>query len=204
MTETDVANMALSRLGEESISNITDNDTRAISCRVHYELVRDALLRSHPWNFATARAELSATTTPPFKWDYAFILPDDFLRLITFNGVDAAMAVYEYTLEEGKILTEASSAKITYVKKITDPTLFDPLFTEVLTFRLASAIAMDITSEPSKRDEMEILAEQRLQKATFTDAGERRARVANPVSEMTARVRGIPDGLIWPYTTADE
>jgi len=201
MTETDVANMALSRLGEKRISAISENSPSAISCRTHYEAVRDSLLRAHPWNFAAARASLSATDTPAFKWAYAYTLPADFLRLSTFNGIEAAMATADYRIEGGELLTDEETAKITYVRQVTDPTQFDSLFVEVIVFRLASAIAMDVTSEPSKRDEMEQLAAFRLSSASFVDANENRARVSSPLSEMTARVRGIPQGLVYPYDT---
>jgi hypothetical protein len=201
MTETDIANMALSRLGERRISDISENSPSAISCRTHYEVVRDSLLRSHPWNFATARATLSATTTPEFKWAYAYTLPAGFLRLSTFNGKEADAAISEYRVEGNEILTDANSASITYVQKVSDPTLFDSLFLEVIVFRLASAIAMDITSEPTTRDNMEQLAAMRMQDASFVDANENKARVQSPTSERTSRVRGIPQGLAYPYDT---
>lgn len=191
--------MALSRLGEKSISDISENSARAISCRTHYETVRDSLLRSHPWNFAAARASLSQTTTPAFKWAYAYVLPSDFLRLLTFNGVEAAMSTAEYRIEGGELLTDIEEARITYVRRVTDPTQFDSVFVEVIVFRLASAVAMDVTSEPAKRDEMEALAGMRMRGASFVDANENRARVSSPLSEMTSRVRGIPQGLVYPY-----
>ena len=109
------------------------------------------------------------------------------------------MCVSDYRIEGAELLTDEDSAKITYVRRVTDPTQFDSLFVEVIVFRLASAIAMDITSEPAKRNEMEALAQNRMSGASFVDANENRARVSSPISEMTARVRGIPTGLTYPY-----
>ena len=198
MTPTDIANLALSRIGEKRISDIAENSPSAISCRANFEMVRDSLLRSHPWNFAIGRAELSETDTPVFGWSYAYALPSDFLRLSTLNGIQAAKCVSDYTLEGALILTNTNEAKITYVRRIADPTLFDSLFTEVLVYRLAGAVAMDVTGEPSKRDAMEQLAAMRLKGAAFVDSGENRATVAHPLDGLSMRLRGLPDWSINP------
>lgn len=199
MTPTDICNMALSRLGEPRISDIDENTPRGISCRTHYEVVRDSLLRSHQWNFAVDRAALTEGAIPPFGWLHSYALPTDFLRLATFNGIEANKATEEYKVEGGFIKTDETTALITYVKRLTDPTLFDPVFVEVLTFRLASAVAMDITSDTAKRDEMEQLAALRMRDATFIDAGENKARVRNPIGRNLARTRGIPPVGVYPY-----
>jgi hypothetical protein len=199
MTETDIANMALSRLGEPRVSDIAENNPRAISCRTHYETVRDSLLRSHPWNFAVGRAALTASaTTPAFKWGYAYPLPNDFIRLTTLNGIQADKCVTEFTLEGGEILTNSAEAHITYVRRITDPTLYDPIFREVLIFRLASSVAMDITGDSAKRAEMEQFAQLRMRDASFVDSGENKARVSSPIAGLTYRLRGLDDWSVNP------
>lgn len=199
MTPTDIANMALSRLGEPRISDIDENTPRGISCRTHYEVVRDSLLRSHPWNFAVSRALLTqSATAPAFGFSFAYALPTDFLRLMTLNGIQAEMCVSEYTLESGQILTYSDEAKITYVRRVIDPTAYDPIFLEVLAFRLASAVAMDVTSDLEKRDSMEQLAALRMSAATFTDSGENKARIAPTTQGLTYRMRGLPDQFINP------
>lgn len=192
MTNTDLANMALSRLGEPRISDIAENTPAAISCRENLELVRDSLLRSHPWNFAMARAELSQGETPVFGWEYSYALPADILRLMTFNGVQASMCAADFTIEAGYLLTDVEEAKVTYVRRVVDPTLFDPLFVEVLVFRLAAGIAMDVTATQEKRDAMEALAAQRLAGASFVDAGERRVQVVDGLEQARFTRFGAP------------
>lgn len=192
MTNTDLANMALSRLGEPRISDIAENTPAAISCRENLELVRDSLLRSHPWNFAMARAELSQGETPVFGWEYSYALPADILRLMTFNGVQASMCAADFTIEAGYLLTDVEEAKVTYVRRVVDPTLFDPLFVEVLVFRLAAGIAMDVTATQEKRDAMEALAAQRLSGASFVDAGERRVQVVDGLEQARYTRFGAP------------
>jgi hypothetical protein len=69
---------------------------------------------------------------PLFHYDYQYQLPADFDRL-TRN-----YRRYQHlTIQGQRLLSRWDSAKIEYVKKITDPTLFDTLFTEVLILTLA-------------------------------------------------------------------
>lgn len=182
MTETDICNLALDRIGEPMISDFAENSPNAITCRRHYEAVRDSLLRSHPWNFATGRAQLTAdSTAPEFGYSYSYQLPVDCLRELTLNGVEAKKCEASYTIEGRKLLTDASEARITYVKKVEDPNDFDSLFSDVLAFRLAAAIAVSVTGSESKRDGMEQMAALRLNDASFVDANETSPRVLSPL-----------------------
>jgi hypothetical protein len=55
-TAVSICNMALGLLGADgTITALTDNTQNARICNLFYEPARQTLLRSHPWNFATAR-----------------------------------------------------------------------------------------------------------------------------------------------------
>jgi hypothetical protein len=76
ITETKICNMALTRLGHDQISSLTENTKGASLCSLHYDVCRDALLRAHPWNFAIARAALAQeATTPNHEYSYRYTLP---------------------------------------------------------------------------------------------------------------------------------
>ncbi len=195
MTPTDIANMALSRLGEPRLSSIEENTPNAISCRQHFATVRDALLRAHAWNFATTRAQLSQAPSPAFGWANAFALPADFLRLCTFNGRQAKMSTSEFILEGGLLLADVDDARITYVRRMTDLTDADPCFIETLVFRLAAAIAIDVTNSSAKRDEMEGLANRRLADASFFDATEFPVEIIAPFSIPRTSFESAPSSV---------
>jgi hypothetical protein len=152
ISNTSICNMALGRIGAERINNYDDaSDTKpeAIQCRLHYEQTRDGLLRFHQWRFARARATLSAdTASPAFEWDYAYILPVDFLAMRTPYDVDQSGTEtihYSYALEGNRLLSNENSMEIRYIKKVEDPTQFDPLFVEVLVLQLALKMVMPLT-----------------------------------------------------------
>jgi hypothetical protein len=176
-TPTDICNMAISRLGQPKINDIGENSAAAIACRDHFEPVRDALLRGHPWNFATVRADLAEGATPEYGWSRSFTLPDDFLRLNTVNGVEASRCEADYSLTFRTIYSNADTLQVTYVKQIEDTTLFDPLFVEAFVLKLAAAIAPSI-ADPTEKSAMEGLSASRLRDAAFADASENRSMIS--------------------------
>lgn len=141
---TGICNMALGRIGAKRINDFgdaSDIKPEAIQCRLHYEQTRDALIRSHYWRFASVRAALSQDTNDPaFEWDNQFILPNDFMRLksvFSDNFTVTENTRFSFAIEGQRLLTNESSVKLRYIKKVTDPTEFDALFIELLVLTLA-------------------------------------------------------------------
>jgi hypothetical protein len=66
-----------------------------------------------------------------------------------------------YEIEGRRILTNESSCKIIYIKKVTDTTEFDPLLVEVIALKLAALLAGTLTGSKSLTEsllkELEIL-----------------------------------------------
>ena len=66
LTDRDIANMALDRIGAARILTDTDWTTpvsnEAEKAKAIYEQTRDALLRTHDWAFALAESELAEVT----------------------------------------------------------------------------------------------------------------------------------------------
>lgn len=141
LNETALCNISLGRIGANRIDGNVETDTavQAILCRLHYEPTRDALLRSHSWRFASARADLTVSeTTPDFEWNYQFPLPDDFLAMKSiYENRFSDENLRSYALEGSTLLTNESEMSIRYIKKVIDPAEFDPLFIEVLVLLLA-------------------------------------------------------------------
>lgn len=129
----DICNNALVRIGSKTITSLADGDKVANACNTIYEQTRDMLLRQHLWNFALKRQKLaSEVDTPVFGYAYSYPLPADYIR---FKSLDDSYTVYK--VEQGKLLTDDASVKLTYVSRVTDTSKFDPLFVEALTLALA-------------------------------------------------------------------
>lgn len=155
-SKTQIFNLALDHLKEQSVTSPTDNTPQAIWLNRNFDLSRDAVLRSHPWNFARRRATLNALTdAPAFQWLYQYALPADFLRLIplTVSG-DPDGAEVPYELEGSTsglvILTnQTAPLRVRYIARITDTGLFDPLFVQALGAHLAYGMAHWLTGKTS-------------------------------------------------------
>jgi len=162
MSDTDICNAALSKLGAEPILTRADNNNRGRTLNGRYDSVRDAELRRHRWRFSIARVSLPALAAAPDS-DYArqFELPGDFLRLIEggdiksvpdlcdFRGTDSSL----YSIEGRTILTDLSAPlSIRYIAKIVDDSLFDSAFREALASRLAYECCKKITGNENEKD----------------------------------------------------
>ncbi len=155
LSETKICNAALGKIGSVRINDFDSDDTpEAIACRLHYEITRDSLIRSHFWRFASARASLSPdTVTPKFEYSRQFILPTDFLRLksvFSNSGLVTRNITFSYAIEGQRLLTDDSDVNLRYIKKVTDVTKFDPLFVEVLILQLALKIIAQLAGGDPK------------------------------------------------------
>lgn len=153
MTKTEIANNALALLGEaQLIASWDENTVTANAIRLHYDRVRRSLIRGHEWNFAKARAVVEVSDTEPlFGWAYAYDLPDDCLNVSAVNGLSD-----NYEIEGRVLLTDlAESINLNYVKDEEDTTLFDSIFSDLLIYKLAAAVCMQITHDPQKKLSLE-------------------------------------------------
>jgi len=151
-SETSICNMALARIGAKRINDIedaSDDKVEAIQCRLHYSQTRDALIRSHWWRMARARKTLSANAdyVSDGEYDYAYDLPVDFIRMKKpYEGLTPGSEIqaYTYSLEGKQLLSNETPMKIQYIKRVTDPPSFDPLFVEVFVLTLAIKMTMPL------------------------------------------------------------
>ena len=175
-SEVGICNSALFKLGNKTpitAINPSDGSDQANICAEQYPIVRDALLRAHPWNFATALAKLAQlSATPTFGFDNAYQLPADWMRTITVHDNDAGVGAVRYRNQGRTILSNAVALYIRYVQQVTDPNTMDPLFRELLATQLAVDIAMPITQRKTIADMMEKRLVVAWSSATGTDAVE--------------------------------
>lgn len=151
--KTDICVLSLSRIGSKTVSEDEINDNSGVTaphCNRNYEQTRDALLRSHWWRFASTRAELEEDEDfDSDEWDNAYDLPDDFLRMKSIYDENEPNHIYKnpYALEGSQLLINADECEIRYIKQVTDVTLFDPLFVEVLVLSLALKLVMPLSQD---------------------------------------------------------
>lgn len=148
----DICNSALDKLGEKPIVSLDDGNKAANLCTRNWPLIRDQLLRDHPWNFAIKRTNLAPESTTP-DWGYTaqFVLPDDCLKVVEVKD----MTSDEYAIENnGRILANATVLYIRYVYRAEDPNDYDSQFIDAVSLRLAIQLCESLTQNTTKKTEL--------------------------------------------------
>lgn len=179
MTATDICNIALRRIGSERLNDLyTDVSHVATVARDIYDEARRDCLNLHNWNFASKRAALTVSTTAPaFGWDYAYPLPDDFIRMISVHPYDDETATVEYRLEfqesdDRVLVTNSNQIFVRYVFDLEDVSAFSAAFRDVLAFRLAREFAAAIPQSSSTAELTDAAFRRKLSHAKSIDGVE--------------------------------
>ncbi len=76
----DICNMALSHIGETTITSLdpaVDPSRNAALCNTFYRRARDPLLQSRQWSFALRRVALVKTLISPSSWLFGYYVPPE-------------------------------------------------------------------------------------------------------------------------------
>lgn len=137
-----MCNSALSKIGAERITSLSDTTPGAILCNEQFDKIRKEVLRAHPWNCVITRVELAAIAgyeDPMEEWGYQFALPANCLRVLrTKDDV-------EHKIENGYLLADDSSCVILYIKNETDYSKYDSMLLECISTRLSVDLAYPLT-----------------------------------------------------------
>lgn len=155
-TSTDIVNIGLRRCGANRISSLkNDTNKEAVAARDLYDEARRDLLNLHNWNFAVKRTQLTASASDPtFGWDYAYPLPDDFIRMVSVHPHDDDESTIEYRLEfqssdDRVLVTNSNQIYIRYIFDMDDPNLMSAAFRDVLSWRMARELASALSKSTS-------------------------------------------------------
>jgi len=174
-SDTDVVNVAMRLIGQSPITSLSDGSTNANTADDIYTEVRDDLLRSHPWNFATKRVQLARSSTDPgFEFDHAYVMPSDWLRTISVHDNDNGHGTVLYRTEQvgGQNVIVASSDAI-YLRSVavvTDPNFMSADFRRAFALSLARDLSIPIASSNSMQAQYSTEASRALARARSSDA----------------------------------
>ena len=172
--ETSIANLCLTRLGADRITNIdTEQTENASKIRAVFDFLRDEVLRSHPWNFAVQRVNFNKlTTTPLYGFLAEFQIPGNVLRVLPRGtGIDSNLNA-EYKIEGDKILTNDNTFQCKCILRIEDTTKWDAAFVEVFATRLQAELAYAIVNSRGLASDLFNLYLSKLRAAKAFDAME--------------------------------
>ena len=170
-SQVSIVNMALSMLGADRITALTDNTENARRMNAIYDETLKDLLRMHPWNFAIGRASLAKLSTAPlFEYDCMYQLPPDCLRVISVN--DGSNIIEDFKIEGRQLITDETTVYIKYIKEVGDPNELDANFRNLFSARLAADLGYAITNNKATAEQAYALYEKKLEFAKQADSQE--------------------------------
>ena len=189
--DVDIANAALIKIGEATITSLSDDNKRARVCNNAYARLRDKLLRDWNWNFAKARMKIpQLSAAPAFGYDHAYQLPADILRVLRAYADSAArVELNEYRLEGSALLTDEDDVYLLYQQQITDVNAMDASFRDALACRIAQEIALTLTQSSAIREQMRDECDDEIAKAISNGAIEDDTEEMPEGSWVTERCR---------------
>lgn len=164
-----LASRALIRIGAAPITSFDDGSVESQVSGALFAPVRDALLSAYSWSFATAQTQLTRLAdTPLADYDYAYQLPNDYLRVLSAGTLRQSSGV-RYRLVQDRLYTNANEVMLTYVFRPAEE-VFPPYFDQAIIARLAAEFTIPITESTSRAEAMFRLAEREYERARQIDA----------------------------------
>lgn len=177
---------ALVRLGGKPINSFNDGSIEAEIAESIYTPTRDALLSAYPWSFATQQTVLNTLLASPLAdYDYAYQLPNDFLRVIS-AGTDQNGQGINYRIYQRALHTNLQNVVLTYVFRPAEadcPAFFD----QALIAQLAAELCIPITESTSRAQLLFQLAEGETKKAKQIDAQQDTPKAINDFTLIDVR-----------------
>lgn len=160
---------ALVKIGAKGIVSFNENTAESEVAMHLYSSTRDALLSAHPWRFAMAQKNLARLVQEPFAdYEYAYQLPNDFLRAISAGSGKRGQGL-NYRIHEDKLHTNADNVMLTYLFRPNERS-FPPFFDQVLISRLAAEFCLPLTESTSRADYLNKQANEVFEQAKLIDA----------------------------------
>ncbi len=165
-SETQIANMALSHLGDAKIESLSDTDSaEAAEARTWYGYSRVATLEAADWNFARKRVvatldtdTISTTVNTPLAgvWGFRYRYPADCIMMRKIQHPAAPPAdAFPFEVEVNlkgttkTVLTDVENAVLVYTMDQELTNLYTPGFVLAMSLMLGSNMAFSLTGKLS-------------------------------------------------------
>lgn len=169
LNDVGLCSRALIRLGAAPITSFDDGTAESEIAGALFAPVRDALLSSYSWSFASGQIALTELVDAPIA-DYqnAFALPNDFLRAISAGQGGRGRGV-SYRIARGSLHTDAEEIVLSYIFRPEEEE-FPAYFDIALIARLAAEFCIPVTENTSRADALYKIAEMEFARARQIDA----------------------------------
>ncbi|CAA7612756.1 hypothetical protein [Magnetospirillum sp. SS-4] len=159
---------ALLRIGANTIASFDEGTAESEVAANLYPCLRDAVLSSHPWSFATAQVTLPRLAGEPLAdFARAYQLPADFLRVLS-AGPGGRGRGLTFRIAGSRLLCDADEVVLTHVYRPAE-SAFPPYFDQMLIARLTAEFCIPITESTTRAQFLFRLAEDEFRRAKLID-----------------------------------
>lgn len=177
---------ALLSIGASSISSFEEGTAESEIAQNLYPTIRDGLLSSHPWSFATKQVSLGLLeTAPKADFAYSYLLPSDFLRAISLGTGRKGRGI-EYRISGNTLETNYKNITLTYISR-PDESVFPAFFIQLFIYNLASEFCLPLTDNSSKAEYLFKKAEEVFKRAKLLDSQQEMPKAIEDYSLIEVR-----------------
>lgn len=192
MTDIQICNLALARLGDARITALTDATAQAQYCSLFYSQTLEELQSEFDWQFCRKQVNLTSGTAPLTGYSLQYALPSDFIRALRLGNIDASENFGSWEIIGTNLHTNFTSpVALDYIALVTTTTSFPAIFVEALSMKLAAVLAMPLTGSKDLFKQCAELYMATVQKPAFLKATDSvgRQRSTNSIATQTDIVR---------------
>ena len=192
MTDIQICNLALARLGDSRITALNDATAQAQYCSLFYAQTLEELQADFDWSFCRKQVNLTSGTAPITGYSIQYALPAGFIRAIRLGNIDASENFGSWEIVGTNLHTNiASPVALDYIALVTTTTSFPAIFVEALSMKLAAVLAMPLTGSKDLFGQIAELFAATIQKPAFLKATEAvgRQRSTNTITTQADIVR---------------
>ena len=186
MTDIQICNLALARLGDSRITALSDASAQAQYCSLFYVQTLEELQAEFDWQFCRKQVSLTSGTAALTGYSTKYALPADFIRAIRIEDIDATENFGTWEIVGTSLHTNLTGTpSLDYIALVTTTTSFPAIFVEALSMKLAAVLAMPLTGSKELFTQCVQLYSATIQKPAFDNATEAYAparTTAAPVS----------------------
>ena len=190
MTDIQICNLALARLGDARIAALSDATAQAQYCSLFYAQTLEELQSEFDWQFCRKQVAFTSSAVPLSGYSYQYNQPTDFIRAIRLGNIDASENFGTWEILGSKIHTNLAATTaiplvLDYIALVDTESSFPAIFVEALSMKLAAVLAMPLTGSKELFKQCAELYMATVQKPAFGNATEAYAparTTAAPVS----------------------
>ena len=187
MTDVQICNLALARLGDARITTLAEATAQAQYCTLFYTQTVAELQAEFDWQFCRKQVNLTTATTPLGGYAFQYALPADYIRSFRLANIDESENFGQWEILGAYLQTNfASPVTLDYIANITDTSKYPAIFTELLAVKLAGVLAMPLTGSKDLFKQCVELYMAMLGKPAFANATEKTQAARTTTGALTA------------------